>query len=295
MASRRKSIIPYLYISPWIIGFILFTGGPILATILFSFTKWDLITSPVWIGLANFKNMFKPGAEFWGILRVTLIFTVFSVIITVGWALFMAILLNQKLRTTSIFGFFYFAPAVVPLISLTFVFQLILSKELGVVNYLLSLVGIKQGPNWLVDSKLVLWVVIVLCIYTYFTGQMMLIFDSALKEVPRELYEAAEIDGANTIDKFFRITLPAISPILFFNLVTATINSLNTSFTLIYPLTAGGPGTATQVISLDIYTNAFKTFRMGYACAEGVILFILTVIVSILQFRLSRRWVYYEV
>jgi multiple sugar transport system permease protein len=294
MNVDKKSVVPYLYITPWIIGFILFTGGPIIATILLSFTKWDLITPPVWIGFSNFIRMFKVGSEFWWIIRVTLLFTIFSVIISISWALFTAILLNQKIRGTNIFSFFYFAPAVVPLIALTFVFQLILNKELGIINYFLSFIGIKEGPNWLMDKNLVLWVVTVLCIYTYFTGQMMLIFDSALKEVPKELYEAAEIDGANSIDKFFKITLPYISPILFFNLVTATINSLNTSFTLIYPLTAGGPGRATQVISLDIYNNAFKNFRMGYACAEAVILFIITVIVSLLQFKISKKWVYYE-
>ena len=293
MASKKESIVPYLYLLPWIVGFILFTGGPIIAAIFISFTKWDLLSPPVWVGLANFTNMFRAGSEFWGILKVTLIFMVFSVIITMCWSLFTALLLNQKVRGTGVFSFFYFAPAVVPLISLTFVFQLMFSKELGIVNYLLSLTGI-EGPNWLMDSRLVLWVVTVLCIYTYFTGQMMLIFDSALKEVPKELYEAAEIDGANAVDKFFKITIPAISPIFFFNLVTGTINSLNTSFALIYPLTGGGPGKATQVMSLDIYVNAFKNFRMGYASAEAVILFAITAALSLLQFRLAKKWVYYE-
>ncbi len=293
MASKKESIVPYLYLLPWIIGFILFTGGPIIAAILISFTKWDLLSPPTWVGLANFVNMFRASSEFWGILKVTLIFMVFSVIITMCWSLFTALLLNQKVRGTGVFSFFYFAPAVVPLISLTFVFQLMFSKELGIVNYLLSLIGI-EGPNWLMDSRLVLWVVTVLCIYTYFTGQMMLIFDSALKEVPRELYEAAEIDGANAVNKLFKITIPAISPIFFFNLVTGTINSLNTSFALIYPLTGGGPGKATQVMSLDIYVNAFKNFRMGYASAEAVILFAITAALSLLQFRLAKKWVYYE-
>ena len=291
MAFKKESIVPYLYLLPWVIGFILF-GGPIIAAIFISFTKWDLL-SPVWVGLANFTNMFRAGSEFWGILKVTLIFMVFSVIITMCWSLFTALLFKSKVRGTGVFSFFYFAPAVVPLISLTFVFQLMFSKELGIVNYLLSLTGI-EGPNWLMDSRLVLWVVTVLCIYTYFTGQMMLIFDSALKEVPKELYEAAEIDGANAVDKFFKITIPAISPIFFFNLVTGTINSLNTSFALIYPLTGGGPGKATQVMSLDIYVNAFKNFRMGYASAEAVILFAITAALSLLQFRLAKKWVYYE-
>jgi len=145
------------------------------------------------------------------------------------------------------------------------------------------------------DPNYVTWLVAVLNIYTFYTGQMMLIFDSALKEVPRELYEAAEIDGAGPFTRFFKITLPAISPILLFNLVTATINSLSASFTLIYPLTGGGPGKVTQAISLDIYYNAFKTFRLGYASAEAVILFCISAIVSLLMFILSKKWVYYEV
>jgi multiple sugar transport system permease protein len=293
MLSERKSFVPYLYLLPWIIGFVLFTGGPIIAVFFIGLTKWDLLTPPRWIGLLNFVSMFKPGSTFWGVLRVTLVFTAFSVAFTICWSLFTALLLNQRVRGTGVFGFFFFVPAVVPLISLTFVFQLIFNKELGVVNYLLSLVGI-GGPNWLMDSRMVLWFVAVLCIYTYFTGQMMLIFDSALKEVPKELYEAAAIDGANALAMFFKITIPAISPILFFNIVTATINSLNTSFALIYPLTGGGPGKATQVMSLDIYVNAFKNFRMGYASAEAVILFIIAATASVFQFWLARAWVHYE-
>ncbi len=295
MNHKKGSIVPYIYLSPWIIGFVLFSGGPIIAAILIGFTKWELISNPTWVGLSNFVRMFRVSSEFWGILRVTLIFTLFSVIVTVGWALFLALLLNQKTRGTGIFSFFYFIPAVVPLVALTFVFQLIFNKELGVANYLLYLIGIHNGPNWLMDSRWVLWTIIFICIYMYSTGQMMLIFDGALKDVSKELYEAAEIDGANSIDKFFKITLPAISPILFFNLVIATIGSLNLSFTLIYPLTGGGPGKLTQVISLDIYNNAFKNFRMGYACAEAIVLFIIVAIISLVQFRLSRKWVYYEV
>ncbi len=124
---------------------------------------------------------------------------------------------------------------------------------------------------------------------------MMLIFDSALREVLKELYEAVAIDGASRIVQFVKITLPAISPILFFNVVTATISSLSTSFTLLYPLTAGGLGKVTQAISLDIYHNAFKTFRIGYACAESVLLFLITALVSAALFATSKRWVYYEV
>lgn len=292
---KRNDLVAYLFISPWIVGFLLFTGGPILAVIVLSFYKWDLITPPQWIGLGNYYRMFRVGSEFWEVLRFTLFYTLVSVLISVSWALFMAILLNQKIRGTRVFSFFYFVPAVTPMIALTFSFQLIFNKELGVVNYFLTLLGTKNLPNWLMDPSYVRWLLPFLNIYTFYTGEMMLIFDSALKEVPKELYEAAEIDGAGKIERFFKITLPMISPILLFNLVTATISSLSISFTLIYPLTGGGPGKVTQAISLDIYYNAFKAFRVGYACAEAVILFGITALASYLIFLLSKRWVYYEI
>ncbi len=291
-----KSRQPYFFVLPWIVGFVLFTGGPILATIFLSFTRWDLIGSPLWVGTGNYVRLFRQGSEFWTVLRFTAFYTAFSVIFSVSWALFEAALLNaRKTRGMNLFSFFYFVPAVVPMVALTFAFQLILHKELGILNYFLSLLGLREGPNWLVDPRVVVWVVVVLNIYTFYAGQMMLIFDSALKEVPKELYEAAEIDGAGRITQFFRITLPAISPIVFFNMVTATISSLSVSFTLLYPLTAGGPGKVTQAISLDIYHNAFKTFRVGYACAESVMLFLIAAAISLLMFATSKRWVYYEV
>ncbi len=293
--QKVKNKVAYLFISPWIIGFILFTGGPIIAVFLLSFCKWDMISPPKWVGFSNYVKMFQSGSEFWTVLEFTLFYTLLSVLISVSWALLLALLVNQKVRGTRFFSFLYFVPAVVPIIALTFAFQLIFNKELGIVNYLLTLIGVKNPPNWLMDPGYVRWFLAVLNIYTFYTGQMMLIFDSALKEVPKELYEAAEIDGAGAFTRFLRITLPAISPILLFNLVTATVNSLSMSFTLIYPLTGGGPGKLTQAISLDIYYNAFKTFRLGYASAEAVILFFITGIVSLLMFILSKRWVYYEV
>ncbi|NSW76506.1 MAG: sugar ABC transporter permease [Candidatus Atribacteria bacterium] len=286
----------YFFVSPWILGFVLFTGGPILATIALSFTKWDLIGLPAWIGIGNYTRLFRQGSEFWIVLKFTAFYTVFSVSFSVGWALFEAVLLNgKKIRGVNLFSFFYFIPAVVPMVALTFAFQLILHKELGILNYFLSFLGLRETPNWLVEPSVVVWIVVILNIYTFYAGQMILIFDSALKEVPRELYEAAEIDGAGRFIQFLRITLPAISPILLFNMVTATISSLSTSFTLLYPLTAGGPGKVTQAISLDIYHNAFKTFRVGYACAESVILFGIAALVSFLMFVTSKKWVYYEV
>jgi multiple sugar transport system permease protein len=181
-----------------------------------------------------------------------------------------------------------------PSIALAFAFQLLYNKEIGVINYILYLFGINNGPNWLMDNHLVIPSIVFVCLYTYTTGQMMLIFDASLKEVPKELYEACAIDGANYFQKFYYVTLSYISPVILFNLVIATINAFNGSFSIIYPLTFGGPGDASRVISLAIYDSGFKTFRMGYASALATVAFIMVVAIALLQFKLSDKFVYYE-
>ncbi|ADQ06236.1 binding-protein-dependent transport systems inner membrane component [Caldicellulosiruptor hydrothermalis 108] len=290
----KENLTAYLFLLPWIIGFILFTGGPIIYAFVLGFMKWDLVSKPIFVGIENFKNLLVNNQSFYNSLKVTLIYTLFAVIFTNLWALFLAVLLNQRVRLIGIFQFFYFIPAVLPTVALAFVFQIMLDKEVGVLNYLLSLIGITNGPNWLMDSKWVIPTLIALSIYTYSSGQMMLIYNSALKEVPKELYEAFEIDGGNAFQRFIHVTLPSISPIILFNLVVSTIAILNNSFTFIYPLTGGGPNEVTNVLSLDIYRNAFQLFRMGYAAAEGVILFIIVALLTLAQFVLSKKWVYYE-
>lgn len=290
----RENITAYAFLSPWIIGFILFSGVPIIASFVLSLTRWDLISAPRFIGLGNFIAMFSAGSDFWNILKVTLVFTVFSIIATLTWSFFLAMLLNFKLKGIGIFRFFFFIPAVIPSIALAFAFQLLYNKEIGVINYILYLFGINNGPNWLMDNHLVIPSIIFVCLYTYTTGQMMLIFDASLKEVPKELYEACAIDGANYFQKFYYVTLSYISPVILFNLVIATINAFNGSFSIIYPLTFGGPGDASRVISLAIYDSGFKTFRMGYASALATVAFIMVVAIALLQFKLSDKFVYYE-
>jgi multiple sugar transport system permease protein len=290
----KENITAYAFLSPWIIGFILFSGVPIIASFVLSLTRWDLISAPRFIGLGNFIAMFSAGSDFWNILKVTLVFTVFSIIATLTWSFFLAMLLNFKLKGIGIFRFFFFIPAVIPSIALAFAFQLLYNKEIGVINYILYLFGINNGPNWLMDNHLVIPSIIFVCLYTYTTGQMMLIFDASLKEVPKELYEACAIDGANYFQKFYYVTLSYISPVILFNLVIATINAFNGSFSIIYPLTFGGPGDASRVISLAIYDSGFKTFRMGYASALATVAFIMVVAIALLQFKLSDKFVYYE-
>jgi multiple sugar transport system permease protein len=290
----KDTMAAYAFLSPWIVGFVFFSGLPILASFALSFMSWDMVNPPRFIGLQNYALLFQAQSGFVNSLVVTLEYTFFSVIVTVAWALFLAVLLNQKVRGRGLFQFFYFIPAVLPSVAIAFVFQLMLNQQIGIVNYVLGLVGVTNGPNWLMDPSLVLGVVVFVSLYTYSTGQMMLIFDTALKEVPQELYEAAALDGANALQKFFYITLPSISPVVLFNVVVGTIGAINGSFQLIYPLTGGGPGQSTNVLSIDIFTNAFQNFDMGYASAVATMLFILVAGIAYVQFRLSRSWVTYE-
>ncbi len=288
----QNNLIAYIFLSPWILGFLLFSGAPILGSFLISLTDWEIVNDLSFIGFENFASMLQ-NAEFWNSLKVTLIYTIGSIVVTVIWALFMAMLLNMKSRLGFIYQFIYFIPAVMPAVTLALVLQLILNNELGVFNYVLSQVGIK-GQNWLYNPALAMPTLITISIFTYATGQMMLIFKASLKEVPTEFYEAASIDGANFITKFIRITLPSISPILLFNMVMAAITSLNNSFSLVYPLTSGGPNGATNVLGLYIYTSGFNNYQMGYASALAIILFLVAACISLFQFIMSKKWVHYE-
>ncbi len=292
--KKGDTLTAYAFLSPWIVGFLLFSGVPIIASFVLGFSKWDFVSAPKFIGFSNYVEMFTPGSSFWNVMKVTGLFTVLSVVVTMVWALFLAILLNSKLEGMGIFQFFYFIPAVMPSVALAFVFQLLYNKEIGIINYILSLFGVVDGPNWLMDERLVIPSIVFVCLYTYTTGQMMLIFNASLKEVPKELYEACDIDGANSIQKFLYVTLSSISPVILFNLVIATVNALNSSFSIIYPLTFGGPGDSSRVIGIDIYDNAFGRFRMGYASALSTVLFIIVAAISWFQFRLSKKYVHYE-
>ncbi|RLB23889.1 MAG: sugar ABC transporter permease [Deltaproteobacteria bacterium] len=292
--SYRSTLAAYLFLSPWVIGLLIFVGGPIVAIFILSLTKWDLLGSPTWIGLRNYINMFQGKGDFWLVFANTLIYTVIGVLVSVVWALFTALLLNQKVPGTGLAGALFFAPAVVPYIATAFALQLILRGDLGILNYWLRVIGVRNPPSWLMDPQVIIWVLPALTIYTFYTGQMMLIFDAALKEVPKELYEIAQLDGASSLTIFTKVTLPMMSPILLFNVIVSFINTLNMSFTVIYPLTAGGPGKTSTVLSVDLYENAFKGFRIGYACAEAVVLFVLCVLGTACIFWLSRRRVYYE-
>lgn len=284
---------PYGFVSPWFIGVIFFTGGPIIFSFLLSLTEWNLLGDPEFVGFANYQKLFSGNSDFLTTLKITLLYTLLNVVVTVAASLFLAVLLNFKVKLIGIFQFFYFIPAVMPSVVMTSCFKLMFNKEMGIMNYVLSQFGI-SNTNWMGSTDLI-WVVVALAsIFTFSTGQMMLVFSSSLKEVPQELYEAADLDQANAWQKFLYVTLPAISPILLFNIVVATVNSFNGAFTILYPLTGGGPGNATKVLSLSIYEKAFQQFDIGTASALAFVLFVIVALIAVAQFKLSNDSVSYE-
>ena len=272
---RRNNLVAYGFMSPWFIGFLCFSAFPILFMLSISLTNRKLTGLSKYIGFKNYINMFNS-PTFLNSLKVTLFFTVVMMIVTAIWALCMALLLNREQRLNGVFQFFYFIPAVVPTVALAFAFKMIFGNDAGVFNYILTLLaGQRVTINWLYDQTTVYYAVFFVTLFTYNTGQMMLIFRSGLKDVPRELYEACDIDGASPVRKFASVTLPIISPVILFNTVMGSISALNGSFALLYPLTEGDPNGMTNVLSLMIYKEAFLNYKVGYGAALSVVLFMI--------------------
>lgn len=293
---RRQNRVAYAFVAPWFIGFICFTLFPIIFMFSVSLTNRKLNGVSEFVGFANYENMFQSDAV-WNSIKVTLFFTIIMVLVTTIWAVIMALLLNQKQKLNGIFQFFYFLPSVIPSVALAYAFRTIFGKEAGLFNALLSAVSGKNvAVNWLYDHTTVYMVVFFITLFTYNTGQMMLIFRSGLNDVPMELYEASDLDRAGAFTKFFNITLPMISPLVLFNAVNGCVSALNGSFALLYPLTGetGDPDGMTQVLSLLIYKEAFSNMKVGYSCALSVLLFIIAAAFGALIFGLSKKLVYYE-
>ena len=291
----RNNLTAYAFMSPWFIGFFCFSAFPIVYMFLISLTNRKLTGLSKYIGFKNYMNMFNS-PTFLNSLKVTLFFTVVMMIVTTLWALIMAMLLSRQQRGNGLFQFFYFVPAVVPTVAMAFAFRMIFGNDAGVLNYLLTLLtGQRVVINWLLDERLVYYAVFFVTLFTYNTGQMMLIFHSGLKDVPRELYEACDIDGARPWRKFASVTLPIISPVILFNVVMGSISALNGSFALLYPLTGGDPNGMTNVLSLVIYKEAFLNYKVGYGSALSVMLFLIACLFAALLFMLSKKFVYYEV
>jgi multiple sugar transport system permease protein len=289
---RREALQGYLWISPWIIGFLVFTFGPMLASLYLSFTKYKVGGTPEWIGTANYVEAFTGDNLFWPSLGRTAYYAVAAVGLGVFLSLLVAILLNQNIKGRSVLRALYYLPSLTPVVALAILWKWLLNPEQGMVNWLLSLVGI-PGPAWLTSREWAIPALVLVALWASVGGGRMVIFLAGLQGVPRELYESAELDGANALQRFRHITVPMISPTILFNLILGVIGSFSV-FSISYVATEGGPNYATWFYMLHLYYNAFDFFQMGYASALAWIFFVIIVVMSLIQIRLSKRWVYYE-
>jgi multiple sugar transport system permease protein len=288
---RREAIEGILYLSPWIIGFLVFIAGPLVASLYLGFTKYNVLRPAQWIGLQNYITAFTQDELFLPSIWRSFYYALLSVPLAMVGSLVVAVLLNQKLWGTTLWRTFYFLPTLTPLLAVALLWRWMLNPDVGLVNYLLGQIGI-EGPGWLASTTWAIPSLVLMGLWASVGGSRMIIFLAGLQDVPKEILESAEIDGAGAWSKFWNVTLPLISPTIFFNLVLGIIFALRTFDTALIA-TNGGPARATWFISLHIYQNAFVSFDMGYASALSWIFFLILFVLTYLQFRLSGTWVFY--
>lgn len=291
--QTQRALWGYVFALPWILGLIIFWGGPILASFYFAFTEYAVIGAPKWIGLANYTKAFTGDDLFWSSLGRTFTFAAVYVPVAVGGALLLAVMLNQKLQGTNIYRTIFFVPHLLPAVALAVVWTFLLDPRLGPINEFLRTIGVAEPPAWLASRSSALYSVTMISIWAAMGGNTMLIFLAGLQGVPYELYEAADMDGAGPLIKFRHVTLPLLTPTIFFNVVLAVIGALKV-FTTAWVATAGGPSYATWFFALHIYSQAFAYFRLGYGSALAWVLVIILLFFTYIQVAYSRRWVHYE-
>jgi multiple sugar transport system permease protein len=287
--ARREALTFYLCISPWLLGLLLFVLGPMMASLFFSFTRWDLLSPPRWIGLGNFEKLARDPL-FRQSLKVTVIYTAVYVPMDMIGGLAIALLVNQKVKGISAFRTIFYLPSVLAGVAYVVLWMWIFNPDAGLINSFLRFFGI-QGPRWLADPDWALPALLIMSLWG--VGRSMVIYLAGLQDIPRHLYEAAEIDGANARQSFWRITLPLLTPTIFFNLVLSIISTFQT-FTSAFVATDGGPLDSTLFYVLYLYRQAFQFFNMGYASALAWVLFAIILVFTLLIVRSSDRWVYYE-
>ena len=286
---KREAIFGYLFLSPWLIGILVFLIGPMIASIYLSFTRYKVVAPPVWIGLENYSRMFTDQFV-WISLRVTSVYTLFSVPMGMITAMSVAVLLNQKIVASGFFRTVFYLPAVISGVAVALVFSWIFNYRFGILNYFLSLAGV-EGPNWLGSPRYALSAFVIMSLWGI--GGNVVIYLAGLQGVPVALHEAATIDGANAWTRFWKITLPLMTPVILFTMVMGVIGTFQT-FTQAYIMTGGGPAYATLFYLLYLYKNAFSWFEMGYASALAWLLFLVILVLTVILWRTSARWVYYE-
>jgi len=291
--EKKESLQGYLFIAPWIIGFLVFMAGPLLFSLYGSFTNYNITSKMDFIGIENYIKMFTNDPLIWISLKNTLYYVALSVPLTTAGAVLLSVLLNQGVRGTRIFRTIYYLPAVLSGVGVYLLWMQLLSPSSGLVNTLLGWVGI-EGPAWLSDPAWTKPALIFMKLWSL--GGGMLLYLASLQGVSQSLYEAAEIDGANSFRKFWHITVPMITPVIFFDLVTSFIGAFQI-FQEAYVMSDsgdGGPANSLVFFNLHMWNKAFEVFDMGYAMAMSWFLFIIILVLTVFNLVLAPRWVHYE-
>jgi len=287
--ARRESFEGYLFILPWLLGYLMFRLGPLLASLYLSVTNYNGSATPKYIGFENYVYMFTQDPRFIDSVKTTLQFVAGYLPLSLIFGLGIAILMNQKVPGILVFRGVYYLPAVTTGVAVSLLWMFVFNKQFGVLNAILSVFGIPR-IGWLVDQNWVMVSFILMALWG--VGSTMIIYLAGLQSIPTELTESATIDGANTVQRFFNITLPLLTPTIFFNLITGLIAAFQT-FENAYIMTGGGPNYRTYFFGLNIYLTSFRSLQFGYASTIAWILFILIAALTLFVMSTSRRWVYY--
>jgi multiple sugar transport system permease protein len=301
MARRirwRTHLTGYLFISPWLVGLFFFSLGPIIASFALAFARWDLFNPPNFVGMGNYVKL-SHDPLFYKAISVTAYYTVLQVPLGIAFALGLALLVNHKLKGITIYRTIFFLPNIAAGVAMMLVWKWLFNPDFGLINQILDVLHITDlldlaglgRPQWLASRSGAVPALVIMSIWGI--GGSMMIFLAGLQNVPDSFIEAAEIDGANAWQRFRHVTLPLLTPTIFFLLVIGTIASLQV-FTQAFIMTQGGPANATLFYSLYLFNNAFGMFRMGYACALALFLFLAILLLTLVQLYLSKRWVHYQ-
>ena len=288
--AKGETRLAWVMVSPWLIGFLIFTAFPMAASLLLSLTEWDILTAPKFVGLENYHKMFFVDKYAMHSLKITVVFSAVSIPLNIVFGLGIAMLLNTNIRGLSTFRTIYYLPAILSGVAVALMWRWIFSTDFGLINAALGVLGI-QGPAWLADRAWIIPSFVVMRLWS--VGGGMVIYLAGLQSIPTDLYEAAEIDGANWWKRIRHITLPMLSPTIFFQLIIGIIFSMQI-FTEAFIMTNGGPANASLFFILYLYRKAFQDFQMGYASALAWLLFVVILAFTLILFRTAKYWVYYE-
>lgn len=286
----RRKLTGFLFITPWLVGFLTLVAGSMVGSFVLSFFRWDVINPPRFRGLQNYIKLFTDDRFFWISLKATALYSL-SIPLIMVLGLFLAVLLNQGIFGKGFFRTLFYLPSVISGVAVSLLWKWIFNERFGVFNVVLDTVFGIKGPGWLMDESWVIPALIIMSLWGF--GGPMLIYLAALQNVPTTLYDAAEVDGAGPVRRFFAVTLPMISPVILFTLIMGVIHSFQI-FVPAYVMTEGGPNYASLMYVLYIFRNGFEYYKMGYASALGWILFFIVLMITLAIFKSSAAWTFYS-